>query len=198
MSTAIVPLAQTQEESAEQSAVTYPCTFPACTLGDLTADLLFVPPLRWMNYEVGRRRPVTDWFSQATELEMAEFARCQHHAHESAVGLDYNHRKRISTMIRFSEALKLADYKRDQAQFEKDQQQEAYRTMHLREREQRKARRAAERKVQRSAPQAPAPQPKKFGDEMRFVAAAAPGKKKGKQSKKGAESKKPGKKGKGR
>lgn len=125
----------------QMKTTTYHCTFPRCKCDELTVGRLFVPPLEWINREVGRRRPVTDWSSQATEQEMAGYARCQHHAKESAVGLDYNRRHGISSMNRFDEMLRLADLKLDQAQFEKDQIREAYRFKHEQEKEERKARR---------------------------------------------------------
>jgi len=178
--TQVVPPAP---EGCLELQVTYPCTFPKCK-SVLDVDVLYVPPITWINREVGRRRPVTDWFSQATPDEMAEYARCKHHALESVVGLEYNRRKGIAAMTGFGDVLRHAQHMRELAQIERDQQAEAYRAEHEREKQERREKReAAKRSRPGSVRQVPA-KPKNYGDARPHVAAEpASGKKKGKKQK---------------
>jgi hypothetical protein len=172
--------------------ITYPCTFPGCW-SELGVDLLFVPALIWINREVGKRRQVTDWFSKATESEMAEFARCRHHSFESVVAKEYNRRMHIRSMSPFGEVLRLAQSMRDKAQREKDERVAAYRAQHLREKEERRQRREAA-KVSQSTSAMPRSAQKRYGDERKPVveAEAAPKKNK-KKGKADANAKKKGK-----
>ena len=100
--------------------------------------------------------------TQATEPEMAEFARCQHHAKDSAVGQEYNRRKGITSMNCFLDILRFADLKRDQAQLAKDAARDAYAFKHALERAANKARRLEQKSVHVSKP-ASEPKPKNYG-----------------------------------
>jgi len=180
--------AETQAVSPEHEAcpelqvVMYPCTFPTCKSGYLDVDLLYVPAMTWINREVGRRRPVTDWLSQATEAEMAEFARCRHHAVESVVGQDYNRRHGITKMHPFRDVLRFAQHKLEEAEFEREQKAEALRAKHRREKEERRERRLAAKAGRVPAVRLTQERTKKYGDEHARVAAEpASNKKKGKK-----------------